>query len=206
MTISEITVHPGEHTEQVTATLTAPMLARLDPAEFRARGCHSVTLSQPIAFGAEPEFDVRFIRFIRQALSYLLEVDWRLATPGPAEVSVLCHLPPPAAAGPDPAARYASQWQSQYGFAHCYYRLGPQFVHIVDVRDTGNAARFVLDDPAAVEAFLRLTDAVRLSDVPQLAADLADQLAEAGLLLRLGDWATILPFRLVRWPLPCTAV
>ena len=76
----------------------------------------------------------------------------------------------------------------------------------MDVRDTGNAARFVLDDPAAVEAFLRLTDAVRLSDVPQLAAELADQLAEAGLLLRLGDWATILPFRLVRWPLPCTAV
>lgn len=199
-------VHPGECDEQITAPLTVTMLRSLHPGELRSQGSRAVNLGHPVSLGTDPEFDVRFFRFLREALSSLLGVEWSLATPGPVDVGGICHLPPPGSGVAGPAIMYADQWRQGYGFGHCCYRLGPGFVSIVDVREEDNAARFMLDDPAVVEAFLILADAVRLPDLPPLAAELAGQLAEAGLLLQLGDWATLLPHRLARWPVPCTAV
>jgi hypothetical protein len=199
----------GEHEEEITGPLSAPMLTEIDPRQLRTRGCHMVAIGCPVSFGADAEFDVRFIRFLREALSSVLTVDWSLATPGPADVAAVCHLPPPTRAGAaagEAASRYADRWRDEYGFGHCYYRQGPGFVQVVDVRDEADAARFLLDEPATVEAFALLARAVRLSDLTPLAAELAGQLADAGLLLQAGDWATILPSRLERWPLPCTAV
>jgi uncharacterized protein DUF5825 len=190
----------GEHREEISARLTQPMLAAMTPAEFRARNCRQIRLAQPVSFGAEAEFDVSFIRFLREALSCLLTVEWSIAEAGPLDVAAVCHLPPPAA-GP-----LADQWRGEYGFGHCFYRVGPGFIHVVDVRDADEAARFLLDDPATVEAFGQLAGVVRPSELPPLAAELADQLDQARLLMRLGDWATILPYRLQRWPMPCTAV
>jgi Family of unknown function (DUF5825) len=209
-------VHPGERDQAITVPLTAAMLSALDPRELRAQGRRAVNLSQPVSLGTDAEFDIRFLRFLREALSSLLRVEWSLATPGPVAVGDICHLPPPSASSvppgadgadaADPAAMYANQWRQDYGFGHCCYRLGPGFVSVVDVRDEGNAARFMLDEPAVVEAFLILADAVRLDGLPPLAAELADQLTEAGLLVVLDGWATLLPHRLERWPVPCTAV
>jgi len=199
----------GEHAEEITGPLSAAMLAGIEPRQLRKRGCHAVTIGGPVSFGSDAEFDVRFIRFLREALSSALTVDWSLATPGPADVGAVCHLPPPARADTaacDATSRYADLWRDEYGFGHCYYRLGPGFIHVVDVRDEADAARFLLDEPAIVEAFALLAGAVKLTDLTPLAAELAGQLAEAGLLLRVGDWATLLPSRLERWPLPCTAV
>jgi hypothetical protein len=135
--------------EEITAPLTATMLAAMTPSDFRARGCGQLRLAQPVQ---------------------------------------------------------AERWRGEYGFGYCFYRVGPGFIHLVDVRDADDAARLLLDDPATVEAFSQLAGVVRLSELPPLAAELADQLDRARLLLRLGDWATILPWRLHRWPISCTAV
>jgi hypothetical protein len=176
------------------------MLAAMTPSDFRARGCGQVRLAQPVSLGADAEFDVSFFRFLREALSCLLTVEWTMTALGSLELGAVCHLPPPTA-GP-----YAEQWRGEYGFGYCFYRVGPGFIHLVDVRDADGAARFLLDDPVTVEAFGQLVGVVRLSELPPPAAELADQLDQARLLLRLGDWATILPCRLHRWPMPCTAV
>ena len=207
--------HRGEHQEDITAPLTASMLAAMTPAWFRDRGCCAVRLTQPVSFGtgtANAEFEVRFIRFLREALSCLLTVKWSLRLAGSIDVGAVCHLPPPTAGGVAGVAGRpadqppADQWRAEYGFGHCFYRVGPGFIHVVDVRDADDAARFLLDDPATVEAFSLLADAVQLSALPPLAKELADQLDDARLLFRIGDWATLLPYRLQRWPLPCTAV
>jgi hypothetical protein len=186
--------------EEITVPLTATMLAAMTPSDFRARGCGQLRLAQPVSLGADAEFDVSFVRFLREALGCLLTVEWTMAALGSLELSAVCHLPPPTA-GP-----YAERWRGEYGFGYCFYRVGPGFIHLVDVRDADDAARFLLDDPATVEAFSQLVGVVRLSELPPLAAQLADQLDQARLLLRLGDWATILPCRLRRWPMSCAAV
>jgi Family of unknown function (DUF5825) len=193
-----MTVRPGEHQEEIAGPLTAPVLAGMAPSGFRERGCRAVSLAQPVSFGADAEFDVGFIRFLREALSCLLTVEWTMAAAGSLDLGALYHLPPPAAG--------ADRWRREYGFGHCFYRVGPGFIHVVDVREADDAARFLLDDQATVEAFGLLTGAVQLSGLPPLAAELADQLDQARLLLRIGDWATLLPYRLQRWPMPCTAV
>jgi hypothetical protein len=201
-------VIPGEHEERIPA-LDAATVAALEPRALRAQGCRAVTFGQPVSLGADAEFDIRFVRFLREAMSSLLTVGWSLAAPYPGDVSDISHLPPPAApeaADAGAAADQARNWREQYGFGHCYYRLGPEFVHIIDVRDVDDAARFLLDEPPAAEAFLLLAGAVRLSEVPPLAAELAAQLSDARLLAVSGDWATVLAARLERWPLPCTAV
>lgn len=204
-----LTSHPrGEHEEFIPA-LNTVAIAECEPRALRARGCRALRIGEPVAFGADAESDIRFIRFLRESVSSLLSVEWALGTASPGDVSDMSHLPPPLApeAGDtSPAARDARRWREEYGFGHCYYRLGPGFVHVVDVRDANDAARFVLDEPAAVEAFSLLANVVRLGDVPPVAADLAGQLAEARLLAVSGDWATVVSARLERWPLPCTAV
>jgi Family of unknown function (DUF5825) len=153
--------------------------------------------------------DIRLVGFLRESASRLLRLRWRLSVPPGVDLSLLVHLPPPLAPPADasgPAADYARAWRAGYGFGHCYYRLGPDFVSIVDVRDPGSAARFVLDGQAPCEAFCQLDGPVFLPGAPALTVELAGQLEEAGLLVRRDDWATLLPFRLSRWPVPCTAV
>jgi Family of unknown function (DUF5825) len=187
-------------------TLTEPAA---DPGELLAAGHQDVTIGAPVAFGAGPQADVELVRFLRESASWLLRLRWQLAAPPAVDAAVLAHLPPPAAppaAASGPAAHYARAWRAGYGFGHCYYRLGPDFVAIVDVREPASAARFVLDGQAPAEAFAQLAGAVYLPGAAPLTVQLADQLDEAGLLLHRDDWATLLPFRLRRWPVPCTAV
>src|SRR5579863_2001179 len=167
---------PGEHQEEITARLTRSLLAAMEPSGFRARGCRQLSLAQPVSFGADPEFDIGFVRFLRESLSCLLTVEWTMASAGPLDLGALVHLPPPAA-GPG-----AEHWRGEYGFGHCFYRVGPGFIHVVDVRDADDAARFLLDDQATVEAFGQLAGAVRMSELPPLTAELADQLDQARLL------------------------
>jgi hypothetical protein len=89
-------VSPGEHEERIPA-LDAATAAALEPRALRAQGCRAVTVGQPVSLGADAEFDIRFVRFLREAMSSLLTVDWSLAAPYPGDVSDISHLPPPAA-------------------------------------------------------------------------------------------------------------
>ena len=102
-----MTVQRGEHEEEITVRLTQPLLAAMVPSEFRERGCRTVRLAHPVSFGTDAEFDVGFIRFLREALSCLLTVDWSLAAAGPIDVAAVCHLPPPTA-GRKPVSGAAS--------------------------------------------------------------------------------------------------
>lgn len=200
---------PGEPGEDMAGPFTAAVLRSLDPRKLLARGVRDVVVHDAVTFGADPETDVRLVRFLRESASCLLRLDWPLATPGPVGAGMLAHLPPPRPPGPgadEQTSSYVREWRINYGFGRCYYRVGPGFISIVDVRDPASAARFVLDEPAAVDAFGVLTGAVRLAGATAVAAELASQLEEAGLLLRAGGWATVLPFRLNRWPVPCTVV
>jgi hypothetical protein len=96
LTASQLTArHRGEHQEDITAPLTASMLAAMTPGWFRDRGCCAVRLTQPVSFGtglahalhcglARPAgrvpvlpADVMFVRFsvvrIRRAVIFPLQ-------------------------------------------------------------------------------------------------------------------------------------
>jgi len=198
--------------------LSTGLLTTLDPAELTAAGYETLVIEPPVALAGPGqigdgetsdagesgtgEFSVRFVRLLREALSAGLRVDWALAGPAALDAGLVCHLPPPR-----DGSELAAAWRAQYGFGRCYYRAGPGFYLLKDIRaGEGGGARFRLDDARGVAAFGTLAAAVHLPSAAADTVELFGVLEAERLTLRRGDWGTLLPFRMRRWPVPFLAV
>ncbi|MDF5754395.1 DUF5825 family protein [Spongiactinospora sp. TRM90649] len=138
------------------------------------------------------------VAWLRDGLSDGDTPRWRVAGLPEAQVPLLLHLPPPESAdGPH------DRWRSGFRLGLCYYRRGPGFVQVKDVREPERSASFVLDVPELVEVFLRCLRPTRAADVDP---DAAGALLDERLLLRLGDRLVTLPYHMRRWPVPAMAV
>ena len=169
------------------------------PVELAERGHRVLRLHQPVGLGGDDEFDIRFAWLLREAISVGLQVDWtatgRLSWATPS----IRHLPPPRS-GED-------EWALAFAFGYCYYRLGPDFVIIRDTRmGAGRGARYLLDDQESVAAWPELEGVLHLPDSSDGGRRLLDVLTSENLALVAGDWATVLPFRMRRWPVPESSV
>jgi hypothetical protein len=151
----------------------------------------------------DPELVVTFVAWLRDQVSETTDVVWRgVVNPG-IETTLLHHLPPPAPGDEVPgSAQLLSEWRTEHRPALCYYRLGPGFVQVKDVRTAQRAARFVLDDEVLVDTFTGCLRPRRIGDLTGPQGDAARALIEERLLLRIGDWVTTLPSRMRRWPVP----
>lgn len=186
-------------------TVDAPLgvadLARFDPAALVAGGVETVVVAEPVSL-ADDEFCVRFVRLLRESISVLLRIQWSLDGPVPVDPVTLYHLQPPVTQAGDGE----KAWQHGYGFGLCFYRIGPGFLLLKDTRDLSAGARYRLDDERAVTSFPALEDAVFLPDAPPDVRELSALLEAERLVVRRGDWATLLPFRMRRWPVPFDAI
>jgi hypothetical protein len=142
------------------------------------------------------------LRRLRDAVGAGTAPAWEATARTGLDTRLLHHLPPPSVRGPDPDWLVA--WRSSYRFGLCYYRRGPGFAVVRDHRAVATAARLVLDGVsfAVLEAFGTPRPIPRQG--PE--ADAVARLAEAALLVVVGAHAMTLPYRLVRWPIPATAV
>jgi hypothetical protein len=140
------------------------------------------------------------VRLLREATANGLPVSWHADVDGRFDVSPLFHLPPPETAT-DEASLDA--WRLRHRPGLCYYRVGPDFVSIKDVRCADAAARFRL---GAVAEFRALEPIVRVESLDAAAGALLEDLERERLVLRLGGFATLLPSRMRRWPVPAREV
>lgn len=145
------------------------------------------------------EQTVEFVAWLRDEQSDSVPVKWRAEIRGGLDTTLLHHLTPPEDAGADDAVR---RWREAHRPAMCYYRLGPGFIQVKDTRRTEDAARFLLDDPVTVAAFLGCLRPKRLIELALSERAVAESLAAERLLLRLGEWVTVLPSRMRLWPVP----
>ena len=117
-------------------------------------------------------------------------------------MSLLYHLAPPVDGGTSLDA-----WRARHRPGLCYYRRGPGFVNVKDVRSDATAARFSIDvgderdDPIAV-----LEGVCRVDELSAPTRSLLEELDRERLSLRLEDSATLLPYRMRRWPIPALEV
>jgi hypothetical protein len=107
------------------------------------------------------------------------------------DTRLLYHLAPPAG---DPS------WRSAYRYGLCHYRVGPGFVTVTDQRRG-----------PAVPITLRETQEIRLvQDLdrpgPSEKSSAFVRLLQSGLIIGHTRDALCLPYRLRRWPIPCTAI
>nr|AYM53918.1 hypothetical protein [Corallococcus coralloides] len=149
-----------------------------------------------------------FIRFLRDCTSHRLRVRWRGAALSPVAPWRLYHLEPPESGGLPELDEAACQWQQAHAYGRCYWRAGPGFVLVKDRREGRVAAQFLLDDAATRSMFETLAVPRRVESLgtePEARKALAD-LEEEALVLGLGPWRVVLPFRMRCWPVPFIAV
>jgi hypothetical protein len=151
--------------------------------------------------GDSPRQTADFIAWLRDRMSEGLVARWHgeviPSLTGPA----LHHLPPPQ--DDDDAI---GVWRSRFRLGLCYYRRGPGFIQIKDVRDPSASAAFVLDDPLLIRVFTRCLVPTRMPEVAPDERGAIEALLAEGLMLQLEDLVVILPYRMARWPIPANVL
>jgi hypothetical protein len=198
-TLPDSVANDDPRVHRVDGTLTSTALRALDPVALAEAGYETLHLAEPVVLGGDDEHDLRFLYLLREAMSVILRVDWSATAPVPFEPSMVGHLQPPRAPAGD-------EWRRLHRFGLCYYRLGPGFVLLRDTRDAEESARYRLDDPEAVLAWSELEAVRRIPELSGSTRALYELLAGEDMVLRRGEWVTVLPYRLRRWPLPFDAV
>lgn len=199
-----VTARPG-HGKGRGITLTADQVAAARPAELAAAGYERVRVDGPLPAGEDLDEDLRLIRFLREATSHALRLDWVLGGRPLVELRNLMHLVPPASGVNPNVAEYAAAWRAAFRYGTYYYRRGPGFVLAKDVRPGGPAAHLTIDGISASH-FLALAEASVVSQLDPEVREALDDAVNFGLALCGGRHFTVLPFRMRHWPVPFLAV
>ncbi|MFJ6049942.1 DUF5825 family protein [Streptomyces sp. NPDC092307] len=180
-----------------------------------------VVVDEPLPLGTGGRGAADAVRFLRECQSRALTVRWVPDHDAlPFDTGLLHHLPPPAprpatspggsdgsgGSGASGGSDEAAVWRSRYAYGLFYHRRGPDFVTVMDRRDPSAAARFTLDRPAVLDAFLAVQEPTALDALDATHREAVSLLADERLVLVTRGWAVALPPRLRRWPVPCTSV
>ncbi len=185
-------------------TVVTPIIAADAFAQHRT-GPNTVKLAQPVALGDEPRSTALFVAFLRDSTTHLTGVEWRGTLAETVDPALLHHLPPPSdlGAGSD---EIVARWRASYQYGTCYYRRGPGFLLVRDVRVAVSAARYTLDDPVLVATFLRCQEPASLNALTGEQREAVGLLHTERLVLRMADVVVGLPIRMLHWPIPSMAV
>ena len=182
-------------------------LDQIDPsldlsAAVRA-GARAVHLAGVHVLSAdEPRPTLALVRLLRESASEGVPVTWRGVLADGIDPELLVSLPPPKLPNADEPDAALVDWRLRYGPGLCYFRIGPDFVLVKDVRRQDAAARFCIDDEGAVEAFRSLEDVAAVDELEPSALRILEDLRAEGLALQLGGFATLIAYRMRRWPVP----
>ncbi|MFE1921213.1 DUF5825 family protein [Streptomyces asoensis] len=136
---------------------------------------------------------------VRDLTARAVSVDWDLRlSPRDAahQWKVLSHLQPPRSlTGLENGEEALHAWRIRHYLCKLVWRQGPGFIQIRD-RRWGDLRRFTADEPGYREAIARLDQGAGRADVP---ADVLAEFTAEHLVLRVGELAWWLPYRVSRW-------
>ena len=162
-----------------------------------------VTLAEPVPFGSCVDEDIRQLVFLREATSRSVRLTWRMTGVPLLDWRSLAHLLPPDAGETGASAAFARAWRERYRYGLYYYRCGPGFIHVKDIRPGGPAARMTIEDNGL---FDELISASSLDQLSSQAAEALGPAIEADLAVAGETRFAILPYRMRHWPVSCVAV
>jgi hypothetical protein len=176
-------------------------LSGVEPAE--APALRRVVVFDPVRLDALDGYDfLRLVSLLRDLQSENIGVDWRLTDDGlPCNLADVSFLPPPTGEG-----SLARGWRQEHRFGTFYWRAGPGFVVIQDLRRSQDRKRLVLDAPEELTCFERHRQ-VAEQDHRAAARQCIDVLRAEGVLLGTsGPWLVALPMRMKQWAIPSTLI
>ncbi|MEU4743907.1 DUF5825 family protein [Actinosynnema sp. NPDC023658] len=173
------------------------------PADIAAAGYERVLVEEPLRAGASLDDDLRLLRFLRECTGHTLRLDWVLGGRPLVGERNLHHLVPPVR-GVDGAAECAATWLGAYRYGAYYYRVGPGFVTVKDVRPDGESVHLTIDGESA-DHFRAIAEATSVADLDEAATEALADAVEFGLALRGEQAVLLLPFRMRHWPVPYVA-
>lgn len=179
-----------------------------DPAMSRLpwRG---VTLTTPVDLDAGDWGTAHFVSLLSEAIARGVPVAWELGRVDGVDPRQLVHLPPPSSAAAHAPDGVAEAWRASHSYGLLFYRVGPGFTAIKDIRHLGAHARFTIVDPQQVEDFGVLVDFITSvgQDPPSATrGELAQALLDENLAIDIGGNPVPLPFRMRIWPVPYVAI
>jgi len=190
--------YPSPHELTLSGRDTLP--TREACARLAGDGVARIILAEPIDLG-DPRA-LAAIRLIRDCVAVGIAVDWRVACAGAVDPAELMHLWPPAELpGFEPLL---ASWRD-FAFGVLYWRSGPGFAMIRDIRPAFDPAWYELEDGASLEVFGRLREPQPTSVCEQFGTAFSD-LRDARLVLTIGDACLGLPYRIHKWPVPFLSV
>lgn len=157
-----------------------------------------------LSFGRSVGADLEQLRLLREATENAEPLRWQLAGVPLVPLHSHVHLVPPVDGVDEASAAHARVWTDGYRYGSFFYRVGPGFVLVKDIRPGGEPNRMIIDEGA--EQFVALASASAVGGLDREARELVDTAEEAGLLLRNGDQLLVLPYRMRHWPVPYLAV
>lgn len=163
-----------------------------------AAGVASVVLGAPVDLREPASLDA--LRFVRDCVASGIAVRWTVADGGGIDPNVLMHLAPPDAY-PGEEAKLAS-WRD-FAFGVLFWRRGPNFALVRDVRPAWEPSFYTLDADGTLECFERLALPRALGEEPP---EIVESFREARLILEIAGRALALPYRIRKWPIPFMAV
>jgi hypothetical protein len=172
--------------------------------ELMPAGVGRLELTDPVDALMDSRASSDALHLIRDATGHGLRVDWTLGA-APEDLSNLVHLWPPSAYVDAGSAEAVNAWRESYSFGQCFFRVGPSFVSVKDIRPHLDAARMVIEDQDA-DTFLALAEQRPPAAGEQAAEAAIADLAEADLCLVGTDGVFVLPYRIKRWPVPFSAI
>jgi len=125
---------------------------------------------------------------------------WAGSVPDYLDADDLCHLPPPFHDGF--AGERVVLWEAAFRPGLCYYRAGPGFLEVRDVRRPADAARLTIDDHLLISVFTACLSPTAVVDLDASSLAAAETLLAERLLLRFDGVLLTAPYRMRRWPVP----
>ncbi len=186
-------------------TVAADELTALAPGELVAAGYELLVVDGPVPAGRDLDEDLRLLRFLREATCWTLRMDWTLGGRPLVEPRDLVHLVPPSDGAGSDAEACAAAWRAEYRYGLYYYRQGPGFVTVKDVRPGGTTVHLTIDEDSAAQ-FRALADATVVDGLDADTMAALDDAVDYGLALRGREAMVLLPFRMRRWPVPYSAI
>jgi len=156
-----------------------------------------------LTFGESITGDLELMRYLREATSHAVRLRWTLAGVPLLPLETHVHLIRPVGGVDVASSGYAMRWAAGYRYGTFYYRQGPGFVVVKDVRPDVPPARMVIDSGA--EHFVAMTSARTVGELAPEAVEVLADAEEAGLVVRHDEHILVLPYRMRHWPVPYIA-